>query len=338
MLKLEATRDKGCCPELSFISTASLVCCLLPNPGSPTAGGGALILTPQMWMASDKGVSQGTWAFVAGTQPQGSSSCLFLSVAAKARREGGQGYQVPGVVAGWVLWVSPSSRWLAGRPGRPCPCPASSVPQAGRTPPCTAQKGQDEDRDRNAWILKIDQQRGFPAGRPEAPFPEWHQLPFCALKCHPIAQGHQSQKEKAERDCLGRWPLGCLPGLSGCPDFNTSERGDKKTALPERRTSARGRDLSCAATAVHPRGAVCPQARPHLVTANEAWQPVELGTACGPSWWPKSPVTNEPESAPSSVTRGDSGAGGRFVKLHLWYSVGPQNKGHKNPVVSSTPP
>lgn len=122
-------------------------------------------------------------------------------------REGGQGYQVPGVVAGWVLWVSPSSRWQCREAWQTLSLSSSltssSVPQAGGTPPCTAQKGQDEDRDRNAWILKIDQQRGFPAGRPKAPFPEWHQLPFCALKCHPIAQGHQSQKEKAERGLPG---------------------------------------------------------------------------------------------------------------------------------------
>lgn len=134
--------------------------------------------------------SQGTWVFVAGTQPQGSSSCIFLP------KQRGR----PEASGAWGGgWLSSAASIMQGGLADPAPVPHSTLPSpaslAARSPgrwnsTLHSPKGQTESLDRNAYALKIDSRKGFPAGRPEAPFPEWHHLPFCTLKCHPIAQGH----------------------------------------------------------------------------------------------------------------------------------------------------
>ena len=68
-----------------------------------------------------------------------------------------------------------------------------------------------------------------------------------------LTNATQSQKPlrlnyKAESVCLGRWPLGCLPGLSGPLDFNTNRVKEQENSSSKGLEAGKGNDLSCEAT------------------------------------------------------------------------------------------
>lgn len=139
----------------------------------------------------------------------------------------------------------------AGRPWQKPPCQPPPPPtHSGMQRP----RGQGQMQTEVPGRLKIDPtgpQENLQPGGLQRPFlkgpPECLRSLFCAHKCHPIAARPLKLNKKRESVCLGRWALGCLPGLSGCPDFNTNRVKGQGNSSGKGLEVGEGNDLSCEA-------------------------------------------------------------------------------------------
>lgn len=119
---------------------------------------------------------------------------------------------------------------------------------------CPGGQGQEANRNACTPANRLQPSSGeFPASRPVAPFAERaFRMPESSLLCSQMPPNHSGREAAQIRQsvCRGRWPLGCLPGLSGRPDFNTDRLKGQENSSGKGLEAQEGSDLPCEATEI----------------------------------------------------------------------------------------
>lgn len=193
-----------------------------------------MILTPQMWIANDKGVPRDLGLccrhLTTGQQP------LNISLCSCQGREGGHGHQVPG--GGGVSWLNsvdvtqqggladPASPPDSTLPSPPACVAASPVPRKAelhipQSPGSQGEDGSDHYQDGKACMPKIDEWRGSPAGEPGAPFLNGTIFPFVLSNATQLHKATKARRRR-QRGLPGALASG-LPARAdkAAPDINT---------------------------------------------------------------------------------------------------------------------
>lgn len=121
--------------------------------------------------------------------------------------------------------------------------------QASRGSPFGAQQS-GADANRNAWMAGIDSRRPRETSR-RACSALLESLLNARFFSFVLTNATQSQRllrlNYKQSVCLGHWPLGCLPRLSGRPDFNTNRAKEQENSSRTGLEAGEGSDLSCEA-------------------------------------------------------------------------------------------